>query len=240
MSIVEFLNKYHDYQQHCKQGEGFNNNHPLHAEMLLVLQDLYKQRFPRRKFITEKVQKDLPEYDAIYKSFRDRAQVIYQEWFTAKQQLEYDLAVIAEKVTTQELQAYCADSEMNIVHVSSSYDYHTQGYGAASYARGEALRWQQKFEYYGLKTMLEEVTSTEHYVHGIAMRRYVLSANCAPAVAEIVRRKPEIPLRDWLKMCWKNGVNPRVYNPFLRYGLEEELNIDYFGNDLDPERKVAV
>jgi hypothetical protein len=30
----------------------------------------------------------------------------------------------------------------------------------------------------------------------------------------------------------KKGVNPRVYMPFLPHGIEQQLGLDYFGNDL--------
>lgn len=241
MSIIEFTSKYHDYKMHCKQQETFNDGHPLHQQMLQDLTERYKAKFPRRKFILEKVQKDLTEYEAVYTSYRDRATKIYDEWFTEKMRLEYDLSVIAEVITPKELQEHsAAQSDYDIVHVVSSASYRTQGYGAAKYAKGEAIRWQQKFENSGISTRLEEEVSSARFVHGIRSCKYILLARCAPIVAEIIRRKPEVPLREWLKMCWKQGVNPRVYNPFLRYGLEEELNLDYFGNDVDPERKAVV
>ena len=44
-------------------------------------------------------------------------------------------------------------------------------------------------------------------------------------------RKPVQSFKDQIKSCWKRGVNPRVYNPFLPAGLEEKLGLDYFGGE---------
>lgn len=49
---------------------------------------------------------------------------------------------------------------------------------------------------------------------------------------EIVKRSPPPPLREQVRLAWKRGVNPRVYNPFLPHGYEEQAGIDYFGRDL--------
>ena len=55
---------------------------------------------------------------------------------------------------------------------------------------------------------------------------------------EILTRKPERPLREYVRDCWRRGVNPRVYLPFLPYGYEAEVGIDEFGHDL--HAKVAT
>ena len=43
----------------------------------------------------------------------------------------------------------------------------------------------------------------------------------------------ELPLlREQVRRSWARGVNPRVFNPFLPHGYEEQEGIDYFGRDL--------
>jgi hypothetical protein len=49
---------------------------------------------------------------------------------------------------------------------------------------------------------------------------------------EILRRRPKLSLREQVRLCWKRGANPRVYNPFLPHGYEEREAIDMQGNDL--------
>ncbi len=50
---------------------------------------------------------------------------------------------------------------------------------------------------------------------------------------EIARRLPDPPLRDWIKRCWQNGANPRVFQPLLPQGLEEKLGINLLGQDIE-------
>jgi hypothetical protein len=46
---------------------------------------------------------------------------------------------------------------------------------------------------------------------------------------EILKLRPEPPLKEQVRLCWARGVNPRVYNPFLPYGYEKENGITYEG-----------
>jgi hypothetical protein len=49
---------------------------------------------------------------------------------------------------------------------------------------------------------------------------------------EIIKRRPGVTLREWVRRCWKKGINPRVLNPYLPAGYEEKHGLDYWGNDL--------
>jgi hypothetical protein len=49
---------------------------------------------------------------------------------------------------------------------------------------------------------------------------------------EILKRRPGPTLREQVRLCWKRGVNPRVYNPYLPPGYEERQGLDFQGNDL--------
>jgi hypothetical protein len=61
---------------------------------------------------------------------------------------------------------------------------------------------------------------------------YRVFANTDEAGWDLAMRKPVQSLKDWVKSCWKRGVNPRVYNPFLPAGFEEKVGLDYFGNEV--------
>jgi hypothetical protein len=48
---------------------------------------------------------------------------------------------------------------------------------------------------------------------------------------QIVKHRPGLTMREWLKGCLSRGANPRVFSPMLPHGLEEKLGLDHFGND---------
>lgn len=50
-----------------------------------------------------------------------------------------------------------------------------------------------------------------------------------PAGAEFLKHVPTFGLVETVRLCWKRGVNPRVYYPFLPHGFEEKHGLDYFG-----------
>jgi len=47
-------------------------------------------------------------------------------------------------------------------------------------------------------------------------------------------RRPGPTLREQVRLCWKRGVNPRVYSPFLPHGYEQSVGLDYFGGETEP------
>jgi hypothetical protein len=115
--------------------------------------------------------------------------------------------------------------------------YSSQGFGMQNYARRAAeLKAAEAAPY--CDTEIVEDVSKSAITGKPNLYAYVVMALVEHELdAEIVRRKPGMDLRDWLKWCWKNGVNPRVYNPFLPHGLEEKLGITYFGDDV--KEKIA-
>ena len=58
--------------------------------------------------------------------------------------------------------------------------------------------------------------------------------------AEILRRCPPPTLREQVRRSWARGVNPRVFNPFLPHGYEEQVGIDFFGRDLRGDLRAKV
>jgi hypothetical protein len=53
-----------------------------------------------------------------------------------------------------------------------------------------------------------------------------------PLDIEILKyRNDPQTLREWVKDSWRKGINPRVLMPFLPYGYEEEMNLNYFGGE---------
>lgn len=115
--------------------------------------------------------------------------------------------------------------------------YSTQGLGADTYARGaaelEAVQIEIKT---GIKARVRKIEIPRpanpgwHYVH---TSDYVVEVQVREGLdLKLIQYAPSIPIRDFMKACWSRGLNPRVYQPFLPYGLEAKLGIDYMGNDL--------
>jgi hypothetical protein len=151
--------------------------------------------------------------------FNERADALYREVSRLKKLLD-ELAPLAEVRRGDEW--YHLDSRR-------AGDYRSQGYGAIKYAEGSVQ-------------LMADVARVEGFVDGVDLvvltaRDYddvvIAAVRVADAVdAEILRRCPPPSLREQVRLCWKRGVNPRVFNPFLPHGYEEKAGLDFFGRDL--------
>ena len=146
----------------------------------------------------------------------ERADALYREVTRLKKLLD-ELAPLAEVRRGDEW--YYLDSRR-------AGDYRSQGYSALHYAKGSVQ-------------LVADVARAEGFVDDVdlvvlTVDDVVLAAvRVADAVdAEILRRCPPPPLREQVRRSWARGVNPRVFNPFLPHGYEEQVGIDYFGRDL--------
>lgn len=127
--------------------------------------------------------------------------------------------------------------EWCVWRTSSTNDYRSVGFGATAYARNAAEMYLVEAQNLGLEARIdqESVKETNYTVYSIASEYYTFRVAVKVHGQEdidLLNLKPALSLRDWLKSCWKRGVNPRVLQPYLPPGLEEKLGIDYFGNDL--------
>lgn len=106
--------------------------------------------------------------------------------------------------------------------------YSTQGWGAESYARNAMKVAALVPMHFNIETEVVKNPGSSEFTSG-----YVVAVKVESMLdVEIMKRKPAISFRDWMKACWKTGANPRVFNPWLPHGLEEKLGIDYHGNDI--------
>jgi hypothetical protein len=83
---------------------------------------------------------------------------------------------------------------------------------------------------FGIQARVEKVTIPSMIIKTGIVSFHVTALVSDPIDVVIIKNKKEL-LRDWLKNCWKRGVNPRVYNPWLPVGLEDKMGLDYFGNE---------
>lgn len=103
--------------------------------------------------------------------------------------------------------------------------YSSQGWGATTYARNAAEASADHYRAQGLRVEVRRRTAGRDLVY------FEVWAEASADEARVARLKPGQTLREWVRMCWRRGVNPRVYNPFLPHGYEERAGLDYFGND---------
>jgi hypothetical protein len=131
------------------------------------------------------------------------------------------------------------------VHESS---YSTQGWGAGTYARNAAELRGDVARFHGLTVEVVPVSkvievgtpvpSTSKTVTNFGTRTYTIRhVEVYVHVRDeldltILKYAPGLSLRESVRLCWKRGANPRVFNPYLPHGYEESVGIDYQGRDL--------
>lgn len=96
------------------------------------------------------------------------------------------------------------------------------------YAKCSAELIKLEFEDLGIKTEIEESKIPDSSI--IEYNVYVYTTSFGLFLAKYATPK-NFSLKNKLKFIYKNSCNPRVFYPTLRHGIEEELGIDYFGND---------
>lgn len=119
-----------------------------------------------------------------------------------------------------------------VVHEVSENAYRTQGHGAMKYARGEAEEHADALAAAGIPVAVAEVSYPSAVQNGRPLRAVVVNAQCTGYDAEAVHRRAllEGSIVEWVRRCWARGLNPRVYNPHLPHGFEEQYGLDYLGN----------
>ena len=185
----------------------------------------FKAKFPRRKKIDFDLLKGDPEFEAIFPRWKAKADQV----MAAHAQAEKDFDA---KLIDEALEEIPATTFLGQVYTSSASNYRSQGFGASNYAEKSAESKADIARFHGFHAEVRPV-GTEHRTNdGCRYQNYGVFVNTTEIGWEMLIRRPGPTLKDWLKMCWKRGVNPRVFNPCLPHGLEEKFGIDYFGNDV--------
>jgi hypothetical protein len=180
----------------------------------------YRRLYPRRTYLRAKAVKILgPWVDALLASWQPRVKALVEREDAEREAMEDRLWRCAADCPVP-----VADDRRTVVAHSWTASYHTQGLGAACYARGAVEGAADPARAAGLTVEI-------HY------RKDVLGsveawANTTEAGAALLNYKPGPSLREHVRLCWARHVNPRVYHPFLPAGYEEAEGIDSFGHDL--------
>lgn len=168
----------------------------------------------------------------IGKPIVDRYWLLIREEFAERNWLDYQLDQLAKVAEVRSGEFRDVESVS-----SSTYSNQTQ---PLEYARGSAEITAAMFARHGVETRVQERDrrNGDAFTRSWTLATYVVQAAIASDVdAEILRRKPGFTLREWVAACWARCLNPRVYNPWLPYGIEQKLGVDYQGRYTD--RKSA-
>ena len=183
----------------------------------------YAVKYPKRKAIREKAFLDSGTA-AILATFRAQANGMLKRQGAAVRALETRLEFLARRESVRpDLSVW---TKAYVVWEST---YQSQGFGAAKYARNAAESKADDYRFHGLTVDVRE-EKTEH-----GTRDYAVWVNADETTCEQVSRLDKPDLKEWVRLCWKRGVNPQVYCPFLPPGFEERVGLDYFGNERRPQ-----
>lgn len=132
-----------------------------------------------------------------------------------------------------------SETPVDVATVSAS-QYNTQGLGAATYARGAAGMRAAGYLEFGIRAEVVHCPGRppDGRLQASCLAwwpgyydRFVVRVWAHPCDAEILPDLPAPPLREQVRLCWKAGVNPRVFNPFLPHDYEERVGLDYCGGE---------
>ncbi len=186
----------------------------------------FRKQWPRRTWSLDRAIQ-CPNLQALRTEFQARVNTLFEQHQAQLKTIDATLASLAETLPVW------TNGTLRKAMIASAHTFMSQGYGASRYADRQAQMIADKARYHGLTAEVRpEGTARTENRWGITYQDYAVWVNTDEDGWELLRRKAEVPLKEWLRLCWKRGVNPRVYDPFLRPGLEEELGIDYFGNDV--------
>lgn len=174
----------------------------------------------------------------VRKPFVERSNELVKELGDRVDALKKAADDAAERAGPEAIETDRATPYLCLASVSES-SYGSQGYGARSYARNSAESRADVARACGVDVEItEDVRTWEGLDWSGRMTKHSLSTfHVCVGVAskvdvELLKRLPGPTLREQVRLCWKRGVQPRVFNPFLPHDYEEKNGLDYFGNDL--------
>jgi hypothetical protein len=202
---------------------------PLSLEWQAVLRGAAKETRPRaRKLDSARCVEILGEerLKEMRAPFEERGRRLFEDLY-ARRDLIGDLLVqLAELAEVRE-------GALRLFKVI--YPERNQGYGNRRYSRGRAELAAITLHAHGITAVVrgDEQEPPLGVDRGCWSPTFEVWAGVRTQLdIEIAQRKPAPPLREQVRLCWKLGVNPRVYNPWLPHGFEAREGLDFYGNDL--------
>jgi len=214
----------------------------MNARLTTECEAAYRRRFRRRAFsMVASRDQNAEEHKQIYDRLKPDVDRYLADHSDEEQQIKWALAMLAEKADVPR-----SDTWLSVYSVDGDA-YRSQGWGAAKYAKADA---ESRLQDFLLHVPEGRVDSQFHKFDqpvrcaggspSLGWHEYHVMVPTTEIGAEILKRKPERPLREYVRDCWGRGVNPRVYLPFLPHGYEEQVGIDHFGHDLHAKQPAVA
>ena len=198
------------------------------------LQRLWEMSKQPRKLASRSQAIMLPGGRAVFDHVKGIAKRWTTAYYRALDKRRAELALLAQATLIPV-------DETGVIYLrASGADFHSQGFGCNKYAKGSAVTALMRLQSMGVKAILLEQENKAGL--GKSWMNYYVLAYTNELGAEVCRhRKEGASEKEVAKTLLKMGVNPRVYNPFLSHGWEQEMGLDSFGNDLTlPQATVAT
>lgn len=189
------------------------------AAVTRKLEAIFKARFPKKKKIDLAAVKDDEEYIAVLTHAKLEAKGILDAFNAQQKAWDEELLTLAE---TTEIPI---TEEMTLVDsVHAHYPNQTSPH---TYSRALAEAKADYARKYGIE--VEVKFYRDEYLPGKFSDKYEVYMKTTPMGWEILQRRPGVGIVEWVRLCWKRGANPRVFQPFLPHGFEEKHGITYQG-----------
>lgn len=177
------------------------------------------EKLPKKengKFHNEVHRINEKRWEEMTAEFKALAESFVQEWLKVKDALDEELNRVAKLIEVK-----AGGTE----YLYKSYYYGTYSSsdgGSGKYAQCQAKLTLAELEPFKVEARIEEKA-----------RESLVWVKVAEALdAEILRRSAYLSMRDWVRLCWKFGCQPRVFNPYLPHDFEAKNGLDYFGNEV--------
>lgn len=177
----------------------------------------FKKRFPRKKNADNAALLSVPGYKEALEIRNAEITEQGNALLAKRKEFDKELDELAEKAEIP-----CGNG--TFLQLTWIYgNYHTGN--DDTYARVAAMVDEAKVKMYGIPVEIRKGTFYEVWVDV-----------ASETDLEILRRKPGMTIKEWVRFCLKNGTNPQVYNPFLPFDFAAKLGMDWWGNDLPKEK----
>ena len=185
----------------------------LQAEMTAEARAEYKRLYPRRK--TFNGSKLPAEFTAALKA---KYVSLSRRLYAHKERQEKKLAAILDHMAAQA--DMTPSASMSVLATTDSSGWGSQGLGANKYAEA-SLAWERDVLLQaGFAAEIRQESANyrlDAYGFGYTWCTYALAANAADWQLDALKRQSTAQV--WLRAVENAGANPRVYNPFLPYGM---------------------
>lgn len=182
-------------------------------------------------------------YDTITQEWRGKVRAVTDRLEEVRDEANATMDSLAPYVTIRHVRDLDQATNGQEYYRSSIWTYSTQT-APSTYAEGDAkIRLAEALKKEpGLNGWIRrDCTVVDEDRHGAAPAIkagklngfLVMLAVESKLDVEVLRHRPEgLSMKEWLMLSWRHNCNPRVFNPFVPYGLEEKLGLDYFGNEV--------